>query len=123
MTWLVISITLLITSLVIHGQSGETLTPIQTPIPKVIESRKYDTKSDFLLDVNAEKYKLVFAPNYEGKLIFSWKEDVEWKRSRQSHFNNFVEQLNKAGELGYKLVSASGSDLALLKLETRRNSV
>lgn len=74
-------------------------------------SISFSNQSDY------DEYKILFAPSYEGKLRFSWKENVELKRTRHSSLNNFIEQLNIFGERGYKLLSSLNGDFALVKLD------
>jgi hypothetical protein len=103
--------------LIAYGQSGRVIetpqtTPAQTPTPK-----QSNNESGFVVDANADKYKFVFSPVYDGKLRFVETERTALIKTRHSSTNNFVEQLNLAGEKGYKVVSVIGNDFALVKLD------
>ena len=89
------------------AQSGKTVrnaeaAPTPTPTPETPTQKK--SGADFVVDRNAEKYKLVFVPVEDGSL-----------RSTNSRLDDFVAQLNREGEKGYKIVSSIDSRLALLR--------
>ena len=101
------------------AQSGKVVekpnsTPIQTPTPE--KPVKQKSESDFIIDRNADKYKFVYLPVEEGKMFFVGKKDETKRlRVRDVRYDDFVEQLNREGEKGYKLVSVVNSHFALLK--------
>lgn len=115
--WRTILVIFMTPFFIIHGQSGEILAPIQIPIPKAVESRKSNSKSDFSVNVNADTYKLVFVTKFDGKKLTVGEEEAE--RGRHSRLKNFTEQLNKAGEQGYRILSVTtGWNLiAIVKLD------
>jgi hypothetical protein len=89
------------------AQSGRVQTPQPTPSPQVTSP---DAKSSFRVYGSAEKYRLVYPTNYDGilrkgKLSYA---DAETGWARPSIHNSFIEQLNKAGEQGYRLIAAIG---------------
>lgn len=73
-------------------------------------------KSDFVIDPNADKYKLVFPAEYRGtagKITDFEKPAMTLTSSRES----FVEELNKAGAQGYRFVAATNNfNAGLMKL-------
>ena len=94
------------------AQSGRiipkpTPTPEASPTPKVEEPK-------FVPDPNAEKYRLVFATRYPGS--FSYRDADELQMTRRAAFDNFVEQLNKAGAEGYRVVTSLKGDPAIVAL-------
>ena len=90
-------------------------TPVGTP-PKQSE-----IKPGLVIDPGADKYKLVFAPSYDGKLRFTAKEKAAQTETRRSSSNNFIVELNLAGQDGYKMISVLGNDFALVKLDETRH--
>ncbi|MCI0559037.1 MAG: hypothetical protein MN733_11115, partial [Nitrososphaera sp.] len=88
------------------AQSGRIiLTPTQSPeLPEQSEA-----KSKFVVDPNADKYKLVFVPSTPGKRFYvGAKEEKEMLQASQAYQVNFINQLNQAGEQGYRLISTAG---------------
>jgi hypothetical protein len=76
-------------------------------------------RSDLL--ENEELYKLVFPTVYEGKRSYKPTEAREEDRAVNSRIANFIEQLNKAGDQGYRLISSATSfPLAVVKLDKGR---
>lgn len=107
-------------NLTLYAQSGKVpqkteTKPIQSPISEDKKSEKTD--STFVIDSKNDKYKIIFAPSYDGKYSFVSGEDEYQKKTRLSSYANFIQLLNQAGEQGYKLVSLLSADLALVKLD------
>ena len=69
----------------VFAQSGRGIPAPSTPTPQTPSPNQREVKSKFVIDRSADAYKLVF-PTGPG-------------------FSSFIEQLNKAGEQGYKLTS------------------
>jgi hypothetical protein len=97
------------------AQSGRIIPPTPTPEaerpPKVEEPK-------FIPDPNAEKYRLVFATRYKGG--FSLRSDDEVTLARRSAFDNFAENLNKAGAQGYKVITSLKGDPAVVALDSEQ---
>jgi hypothetical protein len=93
------------------AQSGE-LAQIR-PTFSVSSSQSTASDSDLpprhVLDSNADKYKLVFAREHEGKASYRLDKPADSAaliQATSSEFDNFVKQLNQEGAQGYKLISA-----------------
>jgi len=71
------------------------------------------------IDGKVEKYKLVFRTSSDGKLGgYLPKEESERKLAGRSSANNFIAQLNTAGQQNYKLISAlPGKRIAIVGLD------
>lgn len=102
------------------AQSGRVI-PKPTPPPTVESPKEPEVREKFVADPNAEKYILIFARDIENKLLFKDPpKDKKEKRERKiaieldalrladDYQRSFIEQLKKAGEQGYKLISALG---------------
>lgn len=98
----------------IMAQSGRVIPP-STPAPTLTEANPPSAKSAFVPDPKADKYKIVFAKSMEGKLSYSSKETADLKRAMYLHKANFIQQLNKEGELGYRFIASTKDGLALIK--------
>lgn len=107
------------TSLVIV--SAQSAIVNQTPSAASISSQSTSPSQSavergHVVNPNADKYQLIFARAYEGRLSYDSNkpEDNEvFVQATRSEFENFVVQLNTAGAQGYKLVSASYGGLAV----------
>jgi hypothetical protein len=97
------------------AQSGRIIpkpTPTPTPTaerPPTVEAPK------FVPDPNAEKYRLVFTTRFRGG--FTYRSDDELVLARRSAFDNFVENLNRAGAQGYRLLTSLRGDPAIVALD------
>jgi hypothetical protein len=101
------------------AQSGRVKPTPSSELP--VASRKPPVPDPkFVPDPNAEKYKLVFATHYYGKSVYNAKEEEAAERAMRSHKASFIEQLNKAGEQGYKLISSTQNGTALVKLSDQQ---
>lgn len=109
-----IVLTLTMTLLSAAAQSGRVIpTPQPTPTPELS-----DAKPKFVVDPNADKYKLVFPVGYERKFFFTGKkEKVDEVATRHAYFDSFVEQLNEAGAQGYRLISSVDGSMAVVQLD------
>lgn len=110
----------LITALMIpfidtFAQSGRVV-PKPTPSPEDNVPNWSLPKS--VLSPNADKYKLIFVARNAGKIFYSWdKEEREGEAANRNYWLNFTEQLNQAGDQGYRLVSTDGQGaLAITRL-------
>lgn len=104
--WLVMTIVLATSPLSASARPGKT--------SRATLSNHSDSKSSHGGDESVAPYKLVFPTEREGGL--RWK-NVEPDRGRASLITSFVEQLNKAGAQGYRVISATSSyPMALVKL-------
>lgn len=99
----------------ILAQSGRVIPPPRPTTPPT-EVIRPEAKLILTPDPNADKYKLVFALSSEGKRRYTSGEEDALNRAFHSHKVNFIEQLNRAGSLGYRLLS-SISSVALVKQE------
>lgn len=93
------------------AQSGRVVPAPQQPTPNPTSrdtlTKQSDARPKLVIDPGADEYKLVFPAGYEGKRFYRMdKERKELARATRSELSNFIEQLNKAGEQGYKLTSA-----------------
>jgi hypothetical protein len=100
------------------AQSGRAVQqPTPTPTPQAASPKRSETKPSFVVDASAEKYRVVFATSFDG--TFDDKGNLylpEYDPARPSRYNNFIEQLNKAGEQGYRLLAARSSfPIAIVK--------
>jgi hypothetical protein len=66
---------------------------------------------------SGEKYKLVFTTGYDGKLTYVRGEDSEQEidLTRHAAYDSFIEEINKAGAQGYRLVTSVDRMVAILK--------
>lgn len=98
------------------AQSGRRIIPTPTPTPAPeAERRPQPEGPKFVPDPNAERYRLVFATRYQGG--FSYRSEDELVLARRSAFDNFVENLNRAGAQGYKVVTSLKGDPAVVALD------
>lgn len=86
------------------AQSGR-VAPISAPPsqPSKQEMEQSNARSGFVVDAQADKYIILFATSYKGTLLTVGEEAAD--RGRHSRIENFVEQLNKIGSQGYRLIS------------------
>jgi hypothetical protein len=101
---------------------AQTPEPTQSLTPQAASAEGSEAKSDFVVDASADRYKLVSPTGYEGAAVFrleKQKDREALERVDFSEFENFQEQLNKAGAQGYRLVSAvyTGHPIALMELD------
>jgi hypothetical protein len=115
--WLALAIHLTSVPFNAAAQSGRvdsTLTPAER------SPEHSDAKSEFRINPNADPYRLVFPTYYDGifrkgKIYYVGEEA---NRARPSVNNSFIQELNKAGQEGYRLVSATGAfPVAIGKLD------
>ncbi len=93
--WLSSFVLLAILFISVSAQSRRYIPPPQPEAsPQTTLPKRADTKSDFAVDPNADKYKLVFSTSFEGTLITVGEERAN--QGRRSRLDNFVEHLNKA---------------------------
>lgn len=62
-------------------------------------------------------YKFLYAAEYNGKRGYTDKERAERELARKSGWDNFLTQINAAGNEGYKVISTIYGDFAIAKLE------
>ena len=96
------------------AQSGRKIIQTPTPTPEAERPPKAE-EPKFVPDPNAEKYRLVFATRYQGS--FSYRSEDELTLARRSAFDNFVENLNRAGAQGYRVVTSLKGDPAVVALD------
>ena len=112
-----LGIIVLSSSYIIFAQSGRVI-PSTPPVPPLTEASPSKSKSTFVADPNAEKYKLVFAKSIDGKMSYSpSKEAGAYQQYLYSHRENFLKYLNTEGAVGYRLISATKDYIALVKQE------
>ena len=95
------------------AQSGRII-PTPTPTPEAERPPKVE-EPQFVPDPNAEKYRLVFATRYAGS--FSLRSEAEALMARRAAFDNFTENLNRAGAQGYRHVASLKGDPAVVALD------
>ena len=103
----------------VFGQSGrKPPQPQSTPTSQNTAPKQVTAKADFVIDTSANKYKLIFLTVRPIKRTYKYKEREEADVAAQKNRDNFIEELNKAGAQGYKLVSSIGKSLvAIVKLD------
>lgn len=92
--------------------------PQPTPAPTQPERSAVNPSSR--IDPNADRYRLVFPTYYDGVLRKGelYYVGAESDRARPSVNNSFIEQLNKAGQEGYRLRSVTGAfPIAIVELD------
>jgi hypothetical protein len=106
------------------AQSGRvaptpTPSPSETPAPEAVASPEAaDTKPRFVVDPTAPKYKLVFQTKYKWQYTSIGTTDVlDIKKTDAARIVAFVDLLNEAGAEGYRVVSVTDDNTALLKLD------
>lgn len=115
LSWLTLAAAVVLAATVppaVPAQSGRRVTPTPTPAP---ERPPQAEEPKFVPDPNAERYRLVFTTRYQGG--FSYRTYDEMKLARRSAFDNFVEQLNRAGAQGYRVVSSMKGSPAVVALD------
>lgn len=99
------------------------------PKPAPAESPKPpEIKPKFVVDPDADKYKLVFPAGYEDNLLYKdlprdRKEKKEREKQREKDADrrikayraSFIDQLNKSGEQGYRLIFANTPLIGILR--------
>lgn len=78
------------------------------------ESKSNGTENSGVLDI-AGKYRIIFAPDYFGKLRFRYDETDQARSTRKSQSNKILDLLNAQGDKNYKLLSGVGNDFFLMK--------
>lgn len=109
---------LLTPSPVASAQSGRVVPPPPAPAAQPVSPVR--PKAKRAAADGADEYKLVFTTSYEGKRFYRTdKERKEMALATRSGLDNFLEQLNKVGEQGYKLTSAiyRGFPVGLARLD------
>jgi hypothetical protein len=103
----------------ITGQSGRVLPIAKSPeaMPDRTKDKGQDKTQSLATDTKPNRFRILFASDYEGKLTFLMSEVIERKRSRMSKYNSLLEQLNLAGREGFRLISSIDGDLAVVELE------
>lgn len=97
------------------AQSGRKIVPTPTPTPTPEAERAPKAEEPkFSPDPNAEKYRLLFATRYEGS--FSYRNADELQMIRRAAFDNFAENLNRAGARGYRVITSLKGDPAVVAL-------
>jgi hypothetical protein len=107
------------------AQSGRVV-PKPTPIPSAESQNQSEAKQKFVADPDADKYKLVFPINYRKKLYKDprknrkeknqWEKEQDAEDRRTSRRNSLIEQLNKAGDQGYRLIALVYPLIGVVKL-------
>lgn len=96
-------------------------TPVPTPIVSLVMSpaEHSNGQSKVRIDPGADQYKLLFPTGYEGKRSYNPRTEAsEEERAIYSQRVNFIEQLNEAGEQGYRLVTSVNSyPIAVVRLD------
>jgi len=98
------------------AQSGRVIPPTP-PVPPVSAATPSKVKPTFVPDPNAEKYKLVFATDYQWKGHYTSAEEEAKTRAVNSYRANWKERLNEAGTQGYRIISTANG-IALARLGT-----
>jgi hypothetical protein len=110
-------------SLYVSAQSGRVIEPspsAPTTTPGLGATGDSTGKPRIRIDPNTPRYRLVFPTYYDG--VFRKGElyyiGAEGDLARRSIHASFIEELNKAGTQGYRLISAAGAfPLAMVELD------
>jgi hypothetical protein len=109
------------------AQSGR-IVPKPTPPPSAESPKQPEAKPKFVADPDADKYKLVFPISISKKIYKDPPKNREEKKRREkeieqdsdniaaSYRNSFIEQLNKAGERGYRLIALADPLTGVVRL-------
>jgi len=112
------------------AQSGRAV-PKPAPVPAPDSPKQPEVKPEFVVDPNADKYKLVFPTGYEDNLLYKdppknggerkqreKEREKDADRRMKAYRASFTEQLSQAGSQGYKIISTAGHGrLAIAKLD------
>jgi hypothetical protein len=109
------------------AQSGKIVPKLKRP-PPAESPKQPEARPKFVADPDADKYKLVFPISRSQKIY----KDPPWNRTekkrrekeieqnsdniRASYRNSFIEQLNKAGERGYRLIALGHPMIGIVRL-------
>jgi hypothetical protein len=109
------------------AQSGKIVPKLKRP-PPAESPKQPEAKPMFVADPDDDKYKLVFPISLSRKIY----KDPPWNRNEKkrreteikqnsdnisaSYRNSFIEQLNKAGERGYRLIALGQPMIGIVRL-------
>src|SRR5262245_31884519 len=109
------------------AQSGRVV-PKPTPTPPAESPKQPEARPKFVADPDTDKYKLVFPISLSKKIYKDPPENRTEKKRREkeieqnsdnisaSYRNSFIEQLNKAGERGYRLIALGHPMIGIVRL-------
>src|SRR5262245_16125041 len=109
------------------AQSGRVV-PKPTPTPSAESTKQPEARPKFVADPDADKYKLVFPISLSKKIYKDPPKNRKEKKQREkeigqdsdnisaSYRNSFIEQLNKAGERGYRLIALGHPMIGIVRL-------
>src|SRR5215510_1797831 len=107
------------------AQAGRVV-PNPTPTPPIESLKQLEAKPKFVADPDADKYKLVFPISLSKKIYKDPPKDRKEKERREkeqdaedktaSFRNSLIEQLNKAGDQGYRLIALIYPLIGVVKL-------
>src|SRR5262245_18562829 len=109
------------------AQSGRVV-PKPTPPPSAESSKQPEAKPKFVADPDADKYKLLSPISASRKIYKDSPKNRKEKKQREkeieqdsenigaSYRNSFIEQLNKAGERGYRLIALGHPMIGIVRL-------
>jgi hypothetical protein len=109
------------------AQSGRII-PKPTPPPPAESPKQPEAGPKFVADPDADKYKLVFPISRSQKIYKGPPKNRKEKKRREkeieqdsenivaSYRNSFIEQLNKAGERGYRLIALGHPMIGIARL-------
>ena len=108
------------------AQSGRVApTPEPSPTPQAAPPTQPEAAPKPIPVTGRDKYRLVFAPGYDTSTPpvpdAAKKIANLFGRPRYPAFDSFVDELNKAGEQGYRLVSSVRGRLAILEADETRH--
>jgi hypothetical protein len=111
------------------GGSAQSGGSAPTPTPAVEFTKRPEAELNGAINQNADKYKLLFPTGYEDQFLYTdpprnrkerkqreWLRDRDARRRKEAYQNSFLEQLNQAGERGYRLVSTT-YEMAIARLD------
>lgn len=115
--WLSTAFLLAVFPSIASAQSGRVI-PKPSPTPQAALPPQPEAKPTFVIDVNADKYKLVFPTSFERVPAVGGKRNqADAERARHVWFNSFIEALNRAGAQGYRLISVVDGSMAFVGLD------
>jgi len=109
------------------AQSGRVV-PKPTPPPPAESPKQPEARPKFVADPDADEYKLVFPISLSKKIYKDPPENRKEKKRREkeieqdsdnivaSYRNSFIEQLNKAGERGYRIIALGHPMIGIVRL-------
>jgi hypothetical protein len=111
------------------GGSAQSGDGAPKPAAPVEFTKRPEAELNGAINQSADKYKLLFPTGYEDQFLYTdpprnrrerklreWLRDRDSRRRADAYKDSFLEQINQAGEQGYRLVSTS-CEMAIARLD------